>query len=93
MGWIKNNNREKAKNQEHTKSWMRYSIIGSNSNGKNIPVSGSLLQEKARILHEQLYPNSFKSFVASTGFQWRFSKRHGLKNLAIQEEQASFMNE
>ena len=56
---------------------------------KNIPVSGSLLQEKARILYERLYPNSEKRFVASTGFQWRFSKRHGLKNLAIQGEQAS----
>ena len=55
----------------------------------NIPVSGAILQEKARILFERLYPDSTKEFIASTGFQWRFSKRHGLKNLAIQGEQAS----
>jgi transposase-like protein len=56
---------------------------------RNVPVSGSLLQEKARILYEQLHPDFSKPFVASTGFQWRFSKRHGLKNLTIQGEQAS----
>ena len=55
----------------------------------NIPVSSVLLQEKARILFERLYPDSTRTFTASTGFQWRFSKRHGLKNLAIQGEQAS----
>ena len=41
---------------------------------KNVPVSGSLLQEKAKVLFEQLYPDSTKPFNASTGFQWRFSK-------------------
>lgn len=47
----------------------------------NIPVSCA-----QGMLYEQLYPNATKTFTASTGFQWRFSKRHGLKNLA---EQAS----
>ena len=55
----------------------------------NIPVSGALLQEKARVLYERLYPDATKKFTASTSFQWRFCKRHGLKNLAIQGEQAS----
>ena len=55
----------------------------------NIPLSGALLREKARMLYEQLYPNTTKIFTASTGFQWSFSKRHDLKNLAIQGEQAS----
>ena len=40
----------------------------------NIPVSGALLQEKARVLFERLYPDAIKAFTASTGFQWRFSK-------------------
>lgn len=48
-----------------------------------------MLQEKARILFKRLYPDSTQTFTASTGFQWRFSKRHGLKNLAIQGEQVS----
>ena len=51
---------------------------------KNIPVSGPFLQEKAKLLFDKLYPDSPKPFSASSGFQWRFSKRHGLKNLSIQ---------
>ena len=33
----------------------------------NFPVSGAILQEKARILFERLYPDSTKEFIASTG--------------------------
>ena len=44
----------------------------------NIPVGGAILQEKARISFEWLYPDATKEFIASTGFQWRFSKRYGL---------------
>ena len=55
----------------------------------NIPISGALLQEKARALFERLYPDTTKKFTASTGFQQRFCKRHGLRNLATQGEQAS----
>ena len=56
---------------------------------KNVPVSGPLLMEKARILFLMLYGDSDKSFTGSTGFQWRFCKRHGIRNLAIQGEKAS----
>ena len=55
----------------------------------NIPVSSVLLQEKAKILFERLYPDSTQTFTVCTGFQLRFSKWHGLKNLLIQGEQAS----
>ena len=56
---------------------------------KNVPVSGPLLMEKARILFLMLYGDSDKSFTGSTGFQWRFCKRHGIRNLAIQGGKAS----
>ena len=34
----------------------------------NIPVSDVLLQEKAKVLFERLYPDSTQMFTASTGF-------------------------
>ena len=55
----------------------------------NIPVSGILLQEKAKILFERLYSDSTQTFTVCTDFQWRYSKRHGVKNLSIQGQQAS----
>ena len=55
----------------------------------NIPVSGPFLQEKAKLLFDKLYPDSPKPFSASSGFQWRFGKRHGFKHLSIQGEQVS----
>ena len=46
--------------------------------GLNIPVNGSLLQEKASILFEKLHlDTTTKEFTASVGFQWRFCKRNG----------------
>ena len=48
-----------------------------------MPVSGPLLQEKAELLFKHLYSDSPKPFCASTGFQWRFGKRHGIKNISI----------
>lgn len=36
-----------------------------------------------------MYPDLQQTLKTSTGFQWRFSKRHSLKSLAIQGEQAS----
>ena len=56
---------------------------------KNVPVSEPLLQEKPKLLFEQLYPDSPKPISASTGFQWRFGKRHGIKNISIQGEKES----
>lgn len=37
-----------------------------------IPVSGVILNEKATQFHEQLHPDSEKSFKASKGWVWRF---------------------
>jgi len=45
---------------------------------KDVAVSGSLLQEKAKILYSRLYPDTTTPFCASTGFKWRFCKRHNL---------------
>ena len=61
----------------------------SQQHEKNIPASGLLLMEKARILFLILYGDSDKSFTWNTGFQWRFCKQHGIRNLAIQGEKAS----
>ena len=55
----------------------------------NHPVSGAILQEKAMILFEQLYPETERVFTASTGYLWRFCKCHGLRSLSIQGEQLS----
>ena len=54
-----------------------------------MPVSRPLLQEKAKLLFKQLYPDLSKLFCASTGFQWRFGKRYGIKNISIQGEKES----
>jgi len=35
-----------------------------------------------------LYPEPEKTFTGSTGFQWKFCKRHGIKNLSLQGEKA-----
>ena len=57
---------------------------------KGIPVTGSILLEKATKFHSFLYPESpNKTFNASYGFQWRFCNRFGIKSLAISGEKAS----
>jgi len=56
---------------------------------KDVAVSGSLLQEKAKILYSQLYPNSTTSFSASSEFKWQFCKRHNLRSITVQGEQRS----
>ena len=48
-----------------------------------------LFKEKAKLLFNQLYPDSPKPFNVNSGFQWQFSKQHSLKNLSIQGEQVS----
>ena len=35
------------------------------------------------------YPESEKVFTGCTGFQWRFCKWHGIRNLSLQGEKAS----
>ncbi|XP_017792714.1 PREDICTED: jerky protein homolog-like [Habropoda laboriosa] len=47
----------------------------------------SLLQEKAKELHEKF--GSSSSFTASRGWLWRFKKRYNLSRSSIHEEQAN----
>jgi len=37
---------------------------------KDVAVSGSLLQEKVKILYSWLYPDTTTPFCASNGFKW-----------------------
>ena len=53
---------------------------------KGMPVSGSLLCEKATQLAE---PINITNFVASSGWKWRFCRRHGIRNLSLQGEKLS----
>ena len=50
---------------------------------KDVPVTGVLLQEKAKLLYERLYPDATTPFSASTGFRSRFMKRHNLRCISI----------
>ena len=56
---------------------------------KNIPVTGPILLEKASAFYNLLYPDATKSFSGSTGFQWQFCNRFGIRNLAIAGETLS----
>ena len=58
---------------------------------KDVAVNGSLLQEKVKILHGRLYPDTPLSipFSASSGFKWRFCKRHNLRSITMQGKQGS----
>ena len=45
---------------------------------KGMPISGALVMEKARLLHQQLQPGkSDDDFKASSGWLHRFKTRHG----------------
>ena len=44
--------------------------------------------EEAKVLFMLLY-QSEKAFTGSTGFQWRFCKQHGIRNLSLQGEKAT----
>ena len=54
-----------------------------------IPVSGVILSEKATEFHEQLHPDSEKSFKASKGWVWRFCNRHGIRQVSMEGEKLS----
>ena len=58
---------------------------------ESIPVSGPILQAKARAINQQLQeprkePNSF---TASAGWVWRFCQRHSIRELSLQGEKLS----
>ena len=46
-------------------------------------VTGPILLEKASEFHRLIYGEHSRPFSASTGFQWRFCRRFGLRNLKI----------
>ena len=56
---------------------------------KSIPITGPILLEKASEFHSLIYAESLKPFIASTGFQWRFCNRFGIKGLVITGEKLS----
>ena len=47
-----------------------------------------ILCEKAVQLHKQMYGEE-SNFSGSTGWQWRFCKRHGIRNLSLEGEKLS----
>lgn len=58
-----------------------------NLRDRNIPVSGLMLQEKAKVLQRAIDENS--SFNASNGWLNRFKKRYGIRLLQISGEKLS----
>merc|ERR1712168_902723 len=57
--------------------WLRQ------ENEKGCPVTGPILLEKASQFHRLIYGEHSRPFLASTGFQWRFCRRFGLRNFKI----------
>ena len=55
---------------------------------EGVPISGLILCEKAVQLHKKMYGEE-SSFSGSTGWQWRFCKRHGIRNLSLEGEKLS----
>ena len=58
---------------------------------EGMPISGPILSEKAIVLHKIMYGEE-SNFCGSTGWQWRFCKRHGIRNLALQGEICTWLN-
>ena len=59
----------------------------SQQRSSGAPVTGVLLQEKARLLFPQLYPDADpNAFKASSGWLQKFNKRHGIKDSALRGE-------
>ena len=56
------------------------------------PISGPILCEKAVQLYKKMHGEE-SVFSASTGWQWRFCKRHGIRNLSLQGEKLSANSE
>jgi hypothetical protein len=52
------------------------------------PISGPILCEKAVPLYKKMYGED-ATFSGSKGWQWRFCKRHGIRNLSLQGEKLS----
>ncbi|KAJ8952332.1 hypothetical protein NQ318_017226, partial [Aromia moschata] len=54
---------------------------------EGVPISGSMCTRQAQKFHEQLKIKG--NFSASSGWQYRFKKHHGIRQLAIQGEKLS----
>ena len=55
---------------------------------EGVPISGPILCEKAVQLHKKMYGEE-SNFSGSTGWQWRYCKRHGIRNLSLEGEKLS----
>lgn len=54
---------------------------------EGVPISGSMCARQAQKFHEQLKIKG--NFSASSGWLYRFKKRHGIRQLAVQGEKLS----
>ncbi len=71
------------KHNEAVYIWMKQKRI------EGTPIIGPILCEKAIQLHKMMYGEG-STFQASCGLQWRFCKRHGIRNLKILVSQIFF---
>jgi predicted DNA-binding protein YlxM (UPF0122 family) len=56
---------------------------------KNIPISGPLIQEKARQIRQQIDPENADDFKASNGWLEKFRIRHGIQYRILSGESAA----
>ena len=56
---------------------------------KNIPISGPLIQEKARQIRQQLDPENADDFKASNGWLEKFRTRHAIQYRTLSGESAA----
>ena len=60
---------------------------------EGIPITGAIMQAKARDLHKRLSEarsdGAVQEFTASSGWLWRFCQRHSIRQLSLQGEKLS----
>ena len=61
---------------------------------EGIPITGPIVQAKARELHQRLNDaggdsRPMQEFSASSGWLWRFCQRHSIRQLSLQGEKLS----
>ena len=57
-----------------------------------MPITGAMLCEKAVWFSEKMNGEDTK-FTASSGWQWQFCERHGIRSLSVQDEKLSANDE
>lgn len=80
--------RKTMKKGEHSKVEEALFLWHEQVRGKGLPVSGSLLQEKALQFHRKL-EYEISDFTASAGWLDRWKKRYGVRQLTIKGESLS----